>query len=36
MLAATSADTIRSRSLTGKHARMLKSSWTEDGTSRHS
>ncbi len=30
MLAATSADTIRSRSLTGKHARMLKSSWTEE------
>lgn len=29
-LAATSADTIRSRSLTGKHARMLKSSWTEE------
>ncbi len=30
MLGATSADTIRSRSLTGKHARMLKSSWTEE------
>lgn len=30
MLAATSADTIRSRSLTGKHARMLKSAWTEE------
>lgn len=30
MLEATSADTIRSRSLTGKHARMLKSSWTEE------
>jgi NAD(P)H-dependent flavin oxidoreductase YrpB (nitropropane dioxygenase family) len=29
-LAATSADTIRSRSLTGKHARMLRSSWTEE------
>ncbi|MDX2381746.1 MAG: nitronate monooxygenase [Acidimicrobiia bacterium] len=29
-LAASSADTIRSRSLTGKHARMLKSSWTEE------
>jgi NAD(P)H-dependent flavin oxidoreductase YrpB (nitropropane dioxygenase family) len=30
MLVATSADTMRSRSLTGKHARMLKSSWTEE------
>ena len=30
MLAATSADTIRSRSLTGKPARMLKSAWTEE------
>ena len=30
MLGATSADTIRSRSLTGKHARMLKSAWTEE------
>ncbi len=30
MLAATSADTIRSRSLTGKHARMLKSAWTDE------
>ncbi len=29
-LAASSADTIRSRSLTGKHARMLKSAWTEE------
>ena len=29
-LAASSADTIRSRSLTGKHARMLKSKWTEE------
>jgi NAD(P)H-dependent flavin oxidoreductase YrpB (nitropropane dioxygenase family) len=29
-LQATSADTIRSRSLTGKHARMLKSAWTEE------
>ena len=29
-LAATSADTIRPRSLTGKHARMLKSAWTEE------
>lgn len=30
MLAATSADTIRSRSLTGKPARMLKTAWTEE------
>ncbi|MGV3759867.1 MAG: nitronate monooxygenase, partial [Actinomycetota bacterium] len=30
MLAATSDDTVRSRSLTGKHARMLKSAWTEE------
>lgn len=30
MLEATSADTIRSRSLTGKHARMLTSAWTEE------
>src|SRR5674476_1542997 len=30
MLAATSADTLRSRSLTGKHARMLKTAWTEE------
>jgi NAD(P)H-dependent flavin oxidoreductase YrpB (nitropropane dioxygenase family) len=30
MLAATSADTLRSRSLTGKPARMLKSAWTEE------
>jgi len=30
MLAATSADTLRSRSLTGKHARMLKSAWTDE------
>ena len=30
MLAATSADTIRSRSLTGKPARMLKSAWTDE------
>ncbi len=29
-LDATSADTIRSRSLTGKHARMLKSAWTDE------
>jgi NAD(P)H-dependent flavin oxidoreductase YrpB (nitropropane dioxygenase family) len=29
-LAATSGDTIRSRSLTGKPARMLKSAWTEE------
>ena len=29
-LSATSADTIRSRSRTGKHARMLKTSWTEE------
>ena len=30
MLAATSSDTMRSRSLTGKPARMLKSAWTEE------
>jgi len=30
MLAASSDDTLRSRSLTGKHARMLKSAWTEE------
>lgn len=30
MLAASSADTLRSRSLTGKPARMLKSAWTEE------
>ena len=30
MLAATSSDTIRSRSRTGKHARQLKSAWTEE------
>ena len=30
MLAATSADTLRSRSLTGKPARMLRSSWTDE------
>ena len=30
MLAAGSADTLRSRSLTGKPARMLKSAWTEE------
>lgn len=30
MLAASSADTIRSRSRTGKHARQLKSAWTEE------
>jgi NAD(P)H-dependent flavin oxidoreductase YrpB (nitropropane dioxygenase family) len=29
-LAATSRDTIRSRSLTGKPARMLRSSWTDE------
>ncbi len=29
-LNATSSDTIRSRSRTGKHARMLKSAWTEE------
>ncbi len=29
-LAATSSDTIRSRSRTGKHARMLKSAWTDE------
>jgi NAD(P)H-dependent flavin oxidoreductase YrpB (nitropropane dioxygenase family) len=30
MLAATSKDTIRSRSLTGKPARMLRSAWTDE------
>ncbi|MGH3253789.1 MAG: NAD(P)H-dependent flavin oxidoreductase [Streptosporangiaceae bacterium] len=30
MLAATSSDTIRSRSLTGKPARMLRSAWTDE------
>jgi NAD(P)H-dependent flavin oxidoreductase YrpB (nitropropane dioxygenase family) len=30
MLAATSSDTLRSRSLTGKPARMLRSAWTEE------
>jgi NAD(P)H-dependent flavin oxidoreductase YrpB (nitropropane dioxygenase family) len=30
MLAASSADTLRSRSLTGKHARMLRSAWTDE------
>lgn len=30
MLAATSADTVRSRSLTGKPARMLRSAWTDE------
>lgn len=30
MLAATSSDTIRSRSRTGKHARQLRSAWTEE------
>ncbi len=29
-LAATSSDTIRSRSRTGKHARQLKSAWTDE------
>jgi NAD(P)H-dependent flavin oxidoreductase YrpB (nitropropane dioxygenase family) len=29
MLAATAADTVRSRSLTGKPARMLRSAWTD-------
>jgi NAD(P)H-dependent flavin oxidoreductase YrpB (nitropropane dioxygenase family) len=29
-LAATSKDTIRSRSRTGKHARQLKSAWTDE------
>ena len=29
-LSATSSDTIRSRSRTGKHARMLKSAWTDE------
>jgi NAD(P)H-dependent flavin oxidoreductase YrpB (nitropropane dioxygenase family) len=29
-LAATSSDTVRSRSMTGKPARMLKSAWTEE------
>ena len=30
MLAATSSDTLRSRSLTGKPARMLRTAWTEE------
>jgi len=30
MLAATASDTVRSRSLTGKPARMLRSAWTEE------
>jgi NAD(P)H-dependent flavin oxidoreductase YrpB (nitropropane dioxygenase family) len=30
MLAATSADTVRSRSMTGKHARMLRTAWTDE------
>src|SRR5437899_4734039 len=30
-LAASSADTVRSRSLTGKPARMLRSPWTDEG-----
>lgn len=30
MLSATSSDTIRSRSRTGKHARQLKSAWTDE------
>jgi NAD(P)H-dependent flavin oxidoreductase YrpB (nitropropane dioxygenase family) len=30
MLAATSSDTVRSRSLTGKPARMLRSAWTDE------
>jgi NAD(P)H-dependent flavin oxidoreductase YrpB (nitropropane dioxygenase family) len=30
MLAATSADTLRSRSRTGKPARMLRSAWTDE------
>ncbi|HTX29273.1 MAG TPA: nitronate monooxygenase [Streptosporangiaceae bacterium] len=30
MLAATSGDTVRSRSLTGKPARMLRSAWTDE------
>ena len=30
MLAATCADTVRSRSLTGKPARMLRSAWTDE------
>jgi NAD(P)H-dependent flavin oxidoreductase YrpB (nitropropane dioxygenase family) len=30
MLTATSADTVRSRSLTGKPARMLRTSWTDE------
>ncbi|MCZ7528542.1 MAG: nitronate monooxygenase family protein [Acidimicrobiia bacterium] len=29
-LDATSADTLRSRSLTGKHARMLRTAWTDE------
>ena len=30
MLAATSSDTLRSRSITGKPARMLRSAWTDE------
>lgn len=30
MLTATSSDTVRSRSRTGKHARQLKSAWTQE------
>jgi NAD(P)H-dependent flavin oxidoreductase YrpB (nitropropane dioxygenase family) len=30
MLAASAADTVRSRSLTGKPARMLRSAWTDE------
>jgi NAD(P)H-dependent flavin oxidoreductase YrpB (nitropropane dioxygenase family) len=30
MLAATSSDTVRSRSMTGKPARMLRSAWTDE------
>ena len=30
MLAAGSGDTIRSRSMTGKHARMLRTAWTDE------
>jgi NAD(P)H-dependent flavin oxidoreductase YrpB (nitropropane dioxygenase family) len=30
MLAASSSDTVRSRSLTGKPARMLRSAWTDE------
>jgi len=35
MLAASSADTVRSRSLTGKPARMLRSAWTDEWEGDH-